>query len=516
MDAPRVIHLGPVRPAPPGAPGALIVALSVLLIALASLPLVLGTPLNLVDVPNHAARLHVISQGATTPHLLAAYEIDWHFLPNLAIDLIGPPLARAFGAEAAMLWLVVLALALQVTGVVAVHRTLFQRWSVVPLGVGLLLYNRAFDWGFVNYLIATGAAFCVFAVWLRLQDLALFWRAAIGLLLVTALAPLHLMGFGVAAVLIGSFELTRAWDLRSTPGAALARLLAGAVPFAPGLVLIALAPTTSIDTPVVFALSQKLAGLFAPFDATWRPLDVVTSLTIAALVVGLFATGRLVVHRCIALALVLLTALFAAMPGGLLGAGTVDLRLAPAVAMVGVMAVDWRIGSPRVRHAFVVVLAALFVGRVGAATAYAMEADRQYDALRAMWSQVEPGTSMAVIAVIPETPYPPPVPRRQIANIAVVDRDIFVNSVFAVPGHHTLRVVADVPAEAASCCQHEFVIRNRRDPSRTTTDVDPFTQRPLTAFDYVFVTGVSGLPSPAPAFLSPVAEGPDAMLYRVN
>ena len=45
------------------------------------------------DYPNHLARMFVITHIATDPILARMYEVNWNVVPNLAMDLIVPPLS---------------------------------------------------------------------------------------------------------------------------------------------------------------------------------------------------------------------------------------------------------------------------------------------------------------------------------------------------------------------------------------------------------------------------------------
>src|SRR5438552_14923988 len=54
----------------------------------------------MADYPNHLARMYVLT-AADTPEANPFYEVTRFLYPNLAMDLLVPPLARLLGVELA-------------------------------------------------------------------------------------------------------------------------------------------------------------------------------------------------------------------------------------------------------------------------------------------------------------------------------------------------------------------------------------------------------------------------------
>ena len=48
------------------------------------------------DLPNHMARIAIIADAGHDPTLAQMYRPAWHAIPDLAADLIGPPLLNLF------------------------------------------------------------------------------------------------------------------------------------------------------------------------------------------------------------------------------------------------------------------------------------------------------------------------------------------------------------------------------------------------------------------------------------
>src|ERR1051326_2493557 len=121
-----------------------------------------------VDYPNHLARMHVLIEQPRSEALQRYYEIRWRPLPNLAMDLVVPMLARVMTLDWAGKVFILMYLALLPGGTALLHRVATGRWSVWPLFAFLFLYTHVLIWGFPNYLFGLGLALPAFALWLAL------------------------------------------------------------------------------------------------------------------------------------------------------------------------------------------------------------------------------------------------------------------------------------------------------------------------------------------------------------
>src|SRR5262245_4407877 len=75
--------------------GVRIAALFTVLLAIASIPILLYPWPPLGDYINHLSRMHVIATINRDPDLALFYEVQWQVIPNLMMDLIVPILQRA-------------------------------------------------------------------------------------------------------------------------------------------------------------------------------------------------------------------------------------------------------------------------------------------------------------------------------------------------------------------------------------------------------------------------------------
>jgi hypothetical protein len=112
----------------------------------------------LLDYPNHLARMDILAHGADEPALARMYRIDWHIVPNIGIDLIMPPLLHVLPLLTAGKIFLALAVLLPYFGIILLHKSLFRVPSYWPLCGALIVYNRLFFLGFLNFEIGVGLA----------------------------------------------------------------------------------------------------------------------------------------------------------------------------------------------------------------------------------------------------------------------------------------------------------------------------------------------------------------------
>ena len=78
-----------------------VLTLSLILLGIALIPFTLVRIPPLVDYPNHMARMQILADAGHSEYLKQYYEIHWDILPNLAMDVLVPPLSKLVGIQAA-------------------------------------------------------------------------------------------------------------------------------------------------------------------------------------------------------------------------------------------------------------------------------------------------------------------------------------------------------------------------------------------------------------------------------
>src|ERR1700709_1932285 len=119
-------------------------------LAAASLLPVLLTPIPaMVDYPNHLARMYILSRNGM-PDANPYYEVAWALYPNLAMDLLIPPLGMLIGVETATRLFLLLSQFLIVGGALMVEQVVKGRVHLAGFAALMVLYCLPFSWGFVN------------------------------------------------------------------------------------------------------------------------------------------------------------------------------------------------------------------------------------------------------------------------------------------------------------------------------------------------------------------------------
>jgi hypothetical protein len=76
----------------------------------------------LSDLGNHLARLYILSTYDKDPILSRRWHSDWHLVPNLAIDIIGPPLIGLTSLASACRVVLIAIVASQLSGTIRALR----------------------------------------------------------------------------------------------------------------------------------------------------------------------------------------------------------------------------------------------------------------------------------------------------------------------------------------------------------------------------------------------------------
>jgi hypothetical protein len=285
------------------------------------LPLLTVDVPPLLDYPNHLGRIFVLAALPTDPVLAQFYTARWSIIPNLALDLAGPPLLHVLPVHVAGRLLIAAALLLPVFGTVAYNTALGGRWW--SLCVGLVAFNSCLLSGFLNFEIGLGVALLLAAAWLRWREIRPVRAVTMAMLGAAVLFACHLMGVVFFGLLIGSIELSRGVAGLLRRGAVLTLV------FAVPAILYGLSDLRPLGGDAGFlGPGAKVLQLTTPFvNYNWL-LDMVTAgvaITLPAMCLVL-RWGR--VPRSAGIAAVLLLATFAVAPFAWKGTFALDTRFA--------------------------------------------------------------------------------------------------------------------------------------------------------------------------------------------
>lgn len=378
--------------------------------ALIALCVVLVAPLAVVDVPplldypNHLARAYVLAHGQQDTHLSQMYAPHWAVIPNLAVDLILPPLLSIMPVHIAGRLLLAVALVLPVIGSVLYSQAVFGRRSYWSIAVCLVACNGLFLLGFVNFQLAIGLALVCASAWVRWRETHPVATVAFGAICAVLLFFSHLMGLLFFLILLASHDIERAWEAKMQGGS----LIAGVAQRATWSLAVVVLPA------VLYAVSAF--GDTAP-DISWEtwpdkliraamslmnynlPLDIVSACLLAAFLLICAGLRLIVMPLGSAVALGAVAVLFAFSPLDFKGCGYVDARLAVMFGFL-LFATILPIRLPR-RAALLVTVAvvALFSLRTAQIAAVWWTHNRDLAELRDAMSVVEPGSRVLLAMV---------------------------------------------------------------------------------------------------------------------
>jgi len=285
----------------------------------AAIPILAVETLPLFDYPNHLARMHILADYDRSTFLRQFYALDWRPIPNLAMDLIVPPLTRIMPLAAAGKIFVLAIFLLIAGGAALLHRVLFGRWSAWSLLAFLLLYNRILLWGFVNFLFGVGLALVAAALWIGLRERSAWLRLPFAALLATAIYFAHLFAFGVYVVVILGYEAARLRQQRRLTSIAGIGALCGAIiTFVPALAIFVAARGPAGVTDIGWSRFVRKLDLLYNIVDNYQPwFDIATFVLLVALFIAVAVGRAITISRVMVLPLVLLCLAQLAMPNRL-------------------------------------------------------------------------------------------------------------------------------------------------------------------------------------------------------
>ena len=361
----------------------------------ATVPLWWPTIPPLVDLPGHMGRYRVQLALGSDPQLARWYDFHWQLIGNLGIDLLVVPLARLLGLEAAVKLIVMAIPALIVAGLLWIAREVHGRIPATALFALPLAYCYPFQFGFVNYALSMGLALNLFALWLRLARTGrLRLRAAVFVPSSCLLWLCHTFGWGVLGVLGFSAEMIRQHDLRKDGRSgrwfeSWLRAGIGVLPIAPPLALMIFWRSGAHVTGQTFDWFHwraKWWWVSMVLRDRWRWFDYGSALVLYAIPVMGWLDRRLEWSRHLGLSVLFLAAVFAVLPRVVFGSAYADMRLAPFVLGIAVVAVrprPWLDSRSTAR--FAAIGLAFYGVRLAATTwSYAIYADRYDKVLTAL------------------------------------------------------------------------------------------------------------------------------------
>jgi hypothetical protein len=365
-------------------------------------PLLISDVPPLLDYPDHLARAWLLAFGAADPVLSKIYVPHWAIIPNLATDLIWPPLMRVVPVYVAGRIVIGAMVLLPVLGTVAYHRACFGVRSWWPLAAGLVGYHAAVLLGFLNFDISLGVALLLAAGWISWRNshpLRTVLLVGVG---AVVLFFCHLMGVVFFAMLIGMFELDCVWHERR-PAVIAARFGMVVAVLAVPAALYMVSRLQSVGGPTFYlGPAAKAKQLLLPFINYNYTLDAITAALVLGFLALCLATRRAIATPTTALALAVTLLAYLASPFVYKGTASLDSRF-PILLGFLLFAAIRPVRLPRwATIAAAGVFTGLFAVRMAVLATVWAGHNADLAGLRAVTATLKPGDRVYVTSVTPD------------------------------------------------------------------------------------------------------------------
>jgi len=325
-----------------------------LLVLGAAVPLIWPETPPLVDVPGHMARYRVQLDLDHSPELQRYFEFHWALIGNLGIDLLIVPLAWFVGLEPAVKIIAASIPPLTVVGMLWVSKEVHGRIPPTVMFAIPFVYGYPFNFGFINFALSVALALNAFALWLHLTNAGrVRLRTWLFIPISCVVWLTHVFGWGVLGLLAFAGEVVRHRDNGKSWKSSFRHAALSMFPLALPLLLMVVWRSGAVGgkTDQFFQGLEKLFALVAALRDRWLIWDSI-GVGVALVAIGAsLLDKRLEMSRRLGFPAAVLALAFVLMPGRIFGSAYADMRLAPIMLMVALLAIRIRPGQAQVANA---------------------------------------------------------------------------------------------------------------------------------------------------------------------
>ena len=488
------------------------------LVLLSAVPLIWPTVPPLTDLPEHMGRYRIQLSDPQGPLLSQYFSFHWAFIANLGVDLLVVPMAALFGLELGVKLIVIGIVALTVTGLLWTAQEAHGRVPPTALFALPLAYNFPLIWGFLNFLLSMALALNAYALWLRLgRQQRWKLRQALFVPIGLALTVAHIFGWAVLCLLAFGAETVRARDAGRKFLPSLWQGGISCLSLAPPLLLLLIWRSGDANGQNVdwFFWRAKYVYMISILRNRWMTFD----LACVYLLWGLVALGLAGVwvrmNRTLGIAALMLILAYILLPRILFGSAYADMRLAPYVMAVAVIALVLKLPSRRQAAIVATCATALFVWRLAILTAGFAAHDRANAHQLAALDHVRPGSRVFVEVHLPCLGRWETSRMDHLGAMAIVRREAFVNGQWTDPGAQLVRIKY-APAKGYAEDPTEILRPRWCSDRRSKTYPEGLNNLPRDAFDYVWLIDMPRAYWNSFPGLEPIwTGGRSGILYRV-
>ncbi len=490
---------------------------AVAMVLLAFVPLLYPPIPPLVDLLGHMGRYRVMLAGPDSP-LHQWYHFRWAIIGNLGVDLLVYPLGKAIGLEPAVKLIVMSIPPLTVAGFLWVAREVHGRLTPTAAFALPFAYAYPFNYGFVNFALSMALCFLAFGLWLRLERFGKYrLRSALFVPISCVVWISHTFGWGVLGLLAFSAEVIHRHDRTGSWPRAMRQAVVQVLPLTVPLLFMVVwrSETGSGMTGDWFGLASKLISLVSVLRDRWQPFDIL-SMAVALFIFGcgLIRSSAFRLSRNLAVSLLLLVAIFLLLPRIIFGSAYADMRLAPFIFAVALLAVRPKENAEyKVLSFFAAAGVAFYLLRIAGNTlSFSIAASEQQSALAAL-NHVPRGARVATL-VQQKCDWPWVMKRNDhLGTIVIVRREGFSNDQWDIEDANLMDV--RYPAAGEFQADPSQQIRGTCARQGWSSVGEALGRLPFSAFDYLWLVDVDQSKLPAVRQSQLIWRGRNSLLYRM-
>jgi len=472
----------------------------------------------LVDLLGHMGRYRVQLELDTSPYLAKYYGFEWAPIGNLGVDLLIWPVAKIFGLELGTKLIVMTIPPMTVAGFLWVAREVHHRLPPTVMFALPFAYSHPFMFGFTNFALAMGLAFLAFGLWLRLARLDRTTLRAILFVPISFIVFFtHTFGWGMLGLLAFSAEAVRqhdrgmGWWKSGLKAAAHALVM-----ILPALVI--LSWRSNVDGALArewFDGGLKWEGFISVLRDRWYNFDMASLWVVIIVLLFALFSRRLTYSRNLAFSALVLLTVFILLPWQLFQSAYADMRLAPFMFAVALLAIRFKTDTrmPTARVLAVLGLAFSLVRLGGTTISLGMEANRYAQVLPAL-GQVPMGSRVVTLVGKPCGRTWPLGRSSHLGAMVIVRKHGFSNDQWVIQGMNLLSLRYGEAGIFKS--DPSGIVRPNQCRTKGWWIDRALRTVPRGGFDYVWLIDPFPYDRKLVKDMTLVWSGPRSQLYRIN
>lgn len=472
----------------------------------------------LVDLPGHMGRYRVALDIHRSAELKQLFEFRWELMGNLGVDVLVLALSQFIGLELAVKLIVGLIPALTIVGFLWLAREVHGRIPATALFAVPFAFGYPFQFGFVNYSLGVALAFNASALWIHLGKKGCKLRRALCFVPLSSIIFLcHAYAWGVLGLLIFGIEVGRQRPTLTDWKAPIVRAFAHVIPLTPPFLLMWLWRSGVVSNiGPFFNARDKLSAAVSALRDRWMYFDLISVGLVTALIIWAWASPSRKLNALLAIPTLILAGAFLIIPGGLLGSGYADMRLAPFVFALAILSIAVPYERTSRMSALIAASAVTFAAmRILATTASQDYYARTQENRLLVIDYLPVGAKVVNLVGVQCKGQWPLWRNSHLGALAIVRRYAFSNDQWVVPGANGLRPIL-AGAEPFNADPSEVIKPDGCDIPYLRTFDEAVAALPTGVFTHIWLIDIDARPQQLPIDATLVRRSDGSALYRLS